>query len=218
MAGKRRYCFNERFFSEINSEKKAYWLGFIFADGCVCRNDLILSIKDREHLEKFVNDIDGNNKIQTYLKKTNFGKFETHRLSIRSTGFFEDLANYGVTPNKSYTANPILNFLNDLHRHFWRGVLDGDGYISNYKDYYKTKEYSIFELGCCGGLEMMTKFCEFIFRECGEKINIRRDKTIYRWSCVGRKAKKIYTHLYKNSAIYLTRKYEPENFDFTGYS
>lgn len=31
----RKYSVNEIFFEVINTEEKAYWLGFIFADGCV---------------------------------------------------------------------------------------------------------------------------------------------------------------------------------------
>jgi hypothetical protein len=31
--------FNEHYFDEVDSEAKAYWLGFIFADGCVLWNE-----------------------------------------------------------------------------------------------------------------------------------------------------------------------------------
>ena len=47
---RRKYQVNEFFFDEIDSEEKAYWLGFIYADGYVNTNGnkfgINLSLKD----------------------------------------------------------------------------------------------------------------------------------------------------------------------------
>ena len=42
-------------FSKIDSEEKAYWLGFLAADGCISGNYIVITLqgKDIEHLEKF---------------------------------------------------------------------------------------------------------------------------------------------------------------------
>lgn len=60
MAGKRLYSLDENYFNSIDSEDKAYWLGFIFADGCISVSEGIerifsirLSVRDIMHLEKF---------------------------------------------------------------------------------------------------------------------------------------------------------------------
>lgn len=48
---------DEHIFDSIDTEEKAYWLGFIFADGNVSKRDntfeMTLSGKDIAHLEKF---------------------------------------------------------------------------------------------------------------------------------------------------------------------
>ncbi|MGM9535052.1 MAG: hypothetical protein ACI3VR_07355, partial [Intestinibacter sp.] len=57
--------FNEHIFDVIDTEEKAYWLGFIFADGyigstplepnkkSVYNFELSLKLEDTSHLEKF---------------------------------------------------------------------------------------------------------------------------------------------------------------------
>lgn len=54
----RKYKVNEDYFKLIDTEEKAYWLGFLYADGCVTqatkyskRLQVNLSIKDINHLE-----------------------------------------------------------------------------------------------------------------------------------------------------------------------
>ena len=52
----RKYSLKESFFSKINSESKAYWLGFLYADGYVSQGKNIgitIANSDRKHLEKF---------------------------------------------------------------------------------------------------------------------------------------------------------------------
>ena len=54
----RRFNVNHSYFRVIDSEEKAYWLGFLFADGCIRKNKtgsqvvLKLSTKDENHLIK----------------------------------------------------------------------------------------------------------------------------------------------------------------------
>ena len=49
--------FNYRFFQQIDTEEKAYWLGFLFADGYVSSKGnfigLNISLKDIDHLKKY---------------------------------------------------------------------------------------------------------------------------------------------------------------------
>ena len=61
--------YNRHIFDEINSSEKAYWLGFIVADGYLNTERGMLRIKlgniDKHHLEKFINFLGGD---ETMLK------------------------------------------------------------------------------------------------------------------------------------------------------
>lgn len=67
-ARRSQYQLNEAFFEQIDNEEKAYWLGFIAADGCVSLRDgyklrIKLQYKDRGHLEKLLSALDADYKI-----------------------------------------------------------------------------------------------------------------------------------------------------------
>ena len=53
----RKYHVNSNYFDTINTEGKAYWLGFLFADAAVHPNRpsvaLSLAMRDVDHLKKF---------------------------------------------------------------------------------------------------------------------------------------------------------------------
>ena len=52
--------YNRQFFDEINTEEKAYWLGFLQGDGYVSKDNRLqigLAGKDSIHLEKFLNTL-----------------------------------------------------------------------------------------------------------------------------------------------------------------
>ncbi len=73
------YNFNENFFDKIDSEQKAYWLGFIMADGFNSNDELMieLSIIDLEHLSSFIKEIKADVPIKTFTKNNkNYKKAE----------------------------------------------------------------------------------------------------------------------------------------------
>ena len=113
-------------FSCIDTEEKAYWLGFLYADGNVRENkiSLELAVKDKEHLEKFNQFMEKEKDILTSGHRV--------RCLFMDKKVYQDLVNLGVVPNKSL----ILKFPNynqvpkNLIRHFIRGYVDGDGSLS----------------------------------------------------------------------------------------
>ena len=85
-------------FEKIDTEEKAYWLGFLYADGSVgSKEDKIelgLAEKDLKHIEKFKTFMNINNKI-SYREKT-----KSYRMSFRSAQCKQDLINKGCVPKK----------------------------------------------------------------------------------------------------------------------
>jgi DNA-binding transcriptional regulator WhiA len=67
--GSTRYTIDETIFDDINTSEKAYWLGFIVADGYVSDSvlSLALSNKDEEHLKKFLLFCGSNSPISSKL-------------------------------------------------------------------------------------------------------------------------------------------------------
>lgn len=69
-------------FKNIDSVEKAYWLGFIAADGCVYtreKNSTIriqLSVIDKTHLEKFRNFMNSDVKIIDIVQTTGYASKE----------------------------------------------------------------------------------------------------------------------------------------------
>jgi predicted HTH domain antitoxin len=80
----RKYTANYNYFDEIDTEYKAYWLGFIAADGCIAPNHgsyhttISLNQKDKNHIEKYLNCIDSNHKIYSIHSQSTVTIFNKH--------------------------------------------------------------------------------------------------------------------------------------------
>jgi len=139
----RRFKVNEMFFKEINTEEKAYWLGFLLADGNIAKTGrrckarqlrCALQIRDKKHLEKLRKALSSNHPIKT---KTVFIKNKPHLccwLVITSKLLIEPLDVTGWYKFKKRGDTSILeNIPCRLKRHLVRGLIDGDGCIHKSK-------------------------------------------------------------------------------------
>src|ERR1700722_6649692 len=68
---RRVHKMNEDYFSNIDTEEKAYWLGFIAADGGVYANKLAINLgeKDELHLYKFIECINSTSPVRKIIRK-----------------------------------------------------------------------------------------------------------------------------------------------------
>ena len=194
--------FNINYFDSIDTEEKAYWLGFLFADGALSQNkksyniELSLKIGDSDHVKKFAKAI---NKDKV-LDKT----YRT-RCILGSKHMFNTLTNYGCTIRKSLTLKfPNINIFKDksLLRHFIRGYFDGDGCIS-----YGNREHTTI-LATILGTESFLNRIQTIYNTKHKYRDANKDQNITKQLCfAGKSAFKFLSWLYKDSTIYLERKF-----------
>lgn len=134
------YTCDYHYFDEIDTEEKAYWLGFLTADGWINKNEknnagvtgIELQYGDINHLKKLNKSIKGNYQITDRWKtcpiSTKDKEKKHHLCCIRifSLTMYNSLVNKGFTKDKSYDYHiPYLR--EDLIKHYIRGYFDGDG-------------------------------------------------------------------------------------------
>ena len=192
-----------RIFETIDTEEKAYWLGFLYADGSVGSTDnrieLGLAEKDLKHIEKFRDFTGIFNKI-SYRATT-----KSYRYAFKSIPCKEDLIKQGCVPKKSL----ILKFPTEdqvpphLIRHFIRGYFDGDGWFTNTND--------CFQVGIIGTEDFIRGFLDNI--EIQNKTNkifiVHRENGAKRYVFGAyNDVLNFLNWIYKDSNVYLDRKYE----------
>lgn len=220
---KNRYTLNEDYFKEIDNEDKAYILGFIYADGYVGDdkfNNLVIAVseKDKCILEKIKDKISFTGSIRTICNVEGCYKNSKPKvvLNFSSKELTSDLRKLGLYPNKSTTMKKLPKIREDLYRHFIRGYFDGDGTIAFSKktSYHTlktgvTKKY-IYDsvvwnvIGTNEFLDDMRRYLpvSVIDSKCNVE-GMKYLRTDSRQALVS-----IYDFMYKDSSIYLERKYE----------
>lgn len=207
--------FNEHIFDIIDTEEKAYWLGFIFADGYISsfeegkksnyRFELSLKESDINHLNKFNLFMEHKyNNVKVENVKCKDKIYRRCRWSICNKHLWETLNSYGCVPKKSL----ILQFPNtnifqnkDLIKDFIRGYWDGDGCIS-----YANKQHTRLTISALGTESFLKSINEFLPKNI--VIYKLKQKSTWAISANHNTAFKTLYFLYENSKIYLDRKYD----------
>jgi intein/homing endonuclease len=208
---------NENVFENIDTEEKAYWLGFLFADGCIYQNEkrfrINLAIKDKDHLEKFAKFLNFTGDIREFegsgFRNEKDKRFKSCCIQFRNSKIWNDLNSKGCTPNKSLTLKfPDLSIFKseDLVRHFIRGYVDGDGWLTNSKNKNTYKQ----QIGAIGTPEFLKGLNDYIKPVNGSiksKDSEDHPNKAYMivYHCVA--ARQVARYLYEDATIYLERKY-----------
>lgn len=202
----RAYDYDRRFFAILDTEAKAYWAGFLLADGSVSEFGAVrlkLGAKDRSHLDAFASAIGGGLPIAEEIKKDG-RRLPSVRFSSRE--MVHDLSRYGIIPRKTF-GHPIPTGIPpEMVRHFLRGYFDGDGCITEKSQ----SDCGILQYGLavCGSRE----FLEW-FREQARSVipalvgNLRELRGTWMLTVGGnRKAGALARWLYEGATVSLERK------------
>ena len=207
-----RKKFNEDYFEVIDTPEKAYFLGFIFADGCLIDNpkeyryklNIKIHNKDEDILKKFISLLDSEVEIWRSNHR------EISEIGFSSKKMINDLKKIGLHPNKTYTISyPKID--ENLERHFLRGYFDGDGCIRIKTD--KRDGSQIGDMRLVGGsVEMLNSINErmnFLFGTKKNTLYGPKDKNykFLGWASMS-DIEKIYKGFYEDSNYFLYRKKE----------
>ena len=215
---KNRYTLNENYFETIDTEHKAYWLGFIAADGCITKtNYFAISLKDEDILLKFKNDLEYTGEV--YNPQYNKGENIYSRINFSSKKLCDDLRKLGIYENKSLTYNKLPNIPDNLMHHFIRGYFDGDGsinrsgswtYHSKIKNTYSDHYYIRYKVCIIATYDFCVNLNNYIKDKINYNGKIRKHNKseMYYYNIYDKKAlKNFYEYIYKDATIYLNRKY-----------
>lgn len=216
------YSVNHSAFATI-TDQSAYWAGFILADGNITRRPqnqyrdwnptitVMLSLQDWFQVQKFNDFISPGRPVSVcYPERAEVekGRSAMARTVIYSKQIADDLESLWITEKKTHTAR-VHDSLKD-NRHFWRGVVDGDGSLSFVAQ--KNTKYSVpyQRFNIVGTTDVCQKFYEWakpFLPGCEAKIvKVNYCKSLYSLALGGKYAAKIASVLYDDCSLYLDRK------------
>jgi len=207
----KKYTLNENYFDNIDSEDKAYFLGFLYADGnnFTKRNCITLNLAeiDKHILEEFQKKIETDRPITVYDRGDN-RNYMSCAVVINSIHMSKVLSDLGCVNNKTFKINFPEWLDKSLIKHFVRGYFDGDGSISITT---KTRQARI---GIIGTDVFCRKIKEIINDEIEITPQIRKAKkesknnTVELYFGGNYQVIKFMNWIYKDSNIFLKRKFD----------
>lgn len=220
---KGRYYCNHDFFHTIDTEAKAYWLGFLAADGCLVGAgryrgvNLLLAGYEKDHLELYRKSLEAEHPLEVRLEKIRkdgivIREQLTAKVRISSPIMYADLADKGLHPRKSKSLKfPTPDQVPDhLIHHFMRGYFDGDGSINNCVVHGK---YDLWSFSVISSDAFCQRFGEILMERAGTtKIELKPHPTGEGMSYLSHRqignVNRVRDFLYRDATIFLRRKWE----------
>lgn len=220
----KKYSLDEDFFENIDTEEKAYWLGFIMADGCIniyqnkpnrkpmkrlksnytsYRLSILLAKQDINHLTKFKNSLKYDGVLEEGFTILNNKEYPNVKIRVTSKKLCLDLMKQNVLPRKSSKEIFPINLPQDMYRHFIRGYFDGDGSI-----YYYKKTFNLL-LTIVGGHDFLVNLKQYLVDNGFNTNGQIKNEGNYSTYVIGgnQLGGEVLDYLYKDSNIYLDRKF-----------
>lgn len=204
--------FDQHFFDRIDTEEKAYWLGFIYADGYVTKSvfGIKLQESDTDHLKKLKAALKSEHAIGHYINKsgfgTTYGPFKLCAFSIDNKYLVDTLIKNGVVYNKSKILTfPSKDIVPDhLLHHFIRGYFDGDGSV------YHTPPHGYLSISMDGTEHFLSEVLKIFHEVSGTNAKLYDSKGTIKSLKVGgsKQVQAIYEYMYKDATVFLGRKKE----------
>lgn len=206
-----RYVVNHHFFDAIDTEAKAYWLGFFSADGNVMvgHRDVMrmeLSVRDESHLQAFALALESTHPVSR-LERHRKGKLlRTVRLQINTPILVAGLRQHGVFPARTKTDS--LRWPATVPRpllpHYLRGYFDGNGCWHVVPENIRQVSFMLagnqhFLQGCKEYLQATCQAGNPTVRKTRDKVHDLRFGGIYQ-------CRRLYHLVYDDAHIYLARK------------
>lgn len=196
---------NHNYFSIIDDELKAYYLGILYSDGSITGGNkphlyLELSYPDEYIVEHLANILNTN----TY-KRVREGRSPSTRINLSSKPIAEDLYKHCIIPNKTYSNkfNLTTSVPEDYIRHSIRGLIDGDGGVK-FKMIGNTCKKSVHFCGCLCAVQGLVSIIGNLTHTYP---SITKDRNIYKTEWSGYEdVKMIYDYLYTDATMWMSRK------------
>lgn len=193
----KKHFYDEHIFDKIDTAEKAYWLGFILADGYLNESRNFLRIKlqesDKDHLYKFIRFIGGDEGMVKYEYHNVTGN-KQYYAEVNGKYFTESLVKLNIRQGKS-SKEQITKIPKKFIRDYIRGIWDGDGHIRDEN------------INVISSVEVLKYIQEYLFDTCNINIGkICNHCNTYRIHICAKRYD-VLDHLYYKNCIALDRKY-----------
>lgn len=203
------YTLNKNAFDvDFSDEESSYFLGLILADGSLSMDRLSLTIKREDgyilkRLQTLYNHNSYLRKSEVFDKRT-LKTYYRATLCVKDAKIIRDLNKQNILKNKS-AEEKLPNIDWKTNRHFWRGVVDGDGHVN------ASGKPAVLTL--VGSEEVINGFIDFSEHNVGlvskrKATGVQhKNKILYNVQLTGDDARNVARFLYEGSNICLERKY-----------
>lgn len=204
----RTYNINDYYFDNIDTQDKAYMLGFFYADAYNISSydkhlyviSLLLQPKDKYILERMRDNMGMEREVKTIINSTN--KKPYVKIDIMNKHMVLRLDELGIVRNKTRKTTFPFFLSKELYSHFVRGLLDGDGCIVN----------SLNRVTMVGSKQLMNDLANVIEEHVGFKQCVGEYKIspgiCYMHISARWKIEAFLDWVYKDADMKLLRKYE----------